>query len=79
MDKLEPEFIQKYRTNEVTSPAVRNNIYRIMDDDSEWEQLSVAKMKAESILDALTEMVEGDEALVADEEYVEKLKEDLSK
>ena len=76
-DKLEPEFIRKYHANEVTLPTVRNNIYCIMDEDSEWERLSAAKMKVESILDASTEMAEGDEALVADEEYVTNLKEDM--
>lgn len=77
MDKVEPEFIRKYRADEVSSPAVRDNIYRIMDEDNEWERLINAKAKVESILDALTATAESDEALGADEEYVAKLKEDL--
>ena len=76
-DKLEPEFIKMYRADDVTSPAVRENIYRIMDEDTEWERLLNAKIKVEKLLDTITVNVESDEALGADEEYVAKLKEDL--
>ena len=39
-EKLEPEFmfIRRYRADEVTSPSVRDNIYRIMDEDK-WNLL----------------------------------------
>jgi hypothetical protein len=76
-EKLEPEFIRRYRVDEVTSPAVRDHIYRIMDEDTEWERLINAKSKVEALLDSITQSAESDEALGADEEYVSKLKEDL--
>ncbi len=76
-EKFEPEFIRRYRADEVTSPAVRDNLYRIMDEDSEWERILGAKSKVEALLDTITQHAESDEALGQDEEYVAKLKEDL--
>merc|ERR1712238_649202 len=34
-NKMEPAFIKRYRKDIITSPAVRNNLYRIMDEDGE--------------------------------------------
>ena len=52
IEKLEPEFIRRYRKDVVTSPAVRANLYRIMDEDTEWERMTEARSKIESILTA---------------------------
>ena len=49
-EKLEPEFIRRYRQDVVSSPAVRSNLYRIMDEDSEWERMTEARSKIETIL-----------------------------
>ena len=76
-DKFEPEFIRRYRADEVTSPAVRDNLYRVMDEDTEWERILNARAKVESLLDTITQNAESDEALGQDEEFVAKLKEDL--
>lgn len=77
LEKLEPEFIRKYRQDYVTSPSVRENLYSIMDEDAEWDRIQNAKRKVEKLLDDLTKIVETDEALGADEHIVVKLKEDL--
>ena len=49
-EKLEPEFIRRYRQDVVSSPAVRSNLYRIVDEDSEWERMTEARSKIENIL-----------------------------
>ncbi len=49
-EKLEPEFIRRYRQDVVSSPAVRSNLYRIMDEDSEWERMTEARSKIENTL-----------------------------
>jgi hypothetical protein len=54
-EKLEPEFISRYRMDVVTSPAVRNNLYRIMDEDSEWERMTEARTKIEAVLQTFRE------------------------
>ncbi len=51
-EKLEPEFIRRYRQDEVTSPAVRENLYSIMDENREWERMTDARSKIEGILTA---------------------------
>ncbi len=54
-EKLEPEFIKRYRVDIVTSPAVRDNLYRIMDEDSEWERMTEARTKIEGVLQSFKE------------------------
>jgi transcription elongation factor SPT6 len=49
-DKLEPAFIKRYRRDEVTSSVVRENLYEIMDEDSEWDRLISARAKVEASL-----------------------------
>ena len=48
--KLEPDFIQRYRKDYVTSPAVRENLYRILDEDAEWERMTEARLKIDGVL-----------------------------
>ena len=76
-EKLEPDFIRKYREDYVTSPAVRGDLYAVMDEDTEWERTLNAKKKVKSLLAGLVKMSESDDALGADEDNVVKLKEDL--
>ena len=54
-EKLEPEFIKRYRMDIVASPAVRDNLYRIMDEDSEWERMTEARTKIEGVLQSFRE------------------------
>jgi transcription elongation factor SPT6 len=49
-EKLEPDFIKRYRKDYVTSPAVRANLYRIMDEDAEWERMTEARLKIDVVL-----------------------------
>jgi transcription elongation factor SPT6 len=49
-EKLEPDFIKRYRKDYVTSPAVRANLYRIMDEDAEWERMTEARLKIDGVL-----------------------------
>lgn len=77
LEKLEPEFIRKYRQDYVTSPSVRENLYAILDEDTEWERIQSAKRKVEKLINDLTQIVQTDEALGADEHIVAKMKEDL--
>lgn len=49
-EKFEPEFVSRYRKDIVSSPAVQNNLYKIIDEDSEWERMTEARGKIESIL-----------------------------
>jgi hypothetical protein len=51
-EKLEPEFIRRYRQDVVSSTAVRDNLYSVMDEDSEWERMTDARSKIEGILKA---------------------------
>jgi len=76
-ENLEPDFIRKYREDYVTSPAVRANLYAVMDEDTEFERIVNAKRKVETLLGDLIKIAESDDALGADEENVAKLKEDL--
>jgi len=50
VEKFEPEFIKRYRKDIVSSPAVQENLYRIMDEDSEWERMTEARSKIECVL-----------------------------
>jgi len=44
-DTFEPEFVKRYRKDVVSSEAVRENLYRIMDEDTEWERMIEARSK----------------------------------
>ena len=49
-ERLEPEFIRRYRQDVVSSPAVRNNLYSVIDEDGEWERMTEARSKIEDML-----------------------------
>ena len=49
-EKLEPDFIKRYRKDYVISPAVRENLYRILDEDAEWERMTEARLKIDGVL-----------------------------
>mmetsp|Transcript_41845 Transcript_41845/g.47684 ORF Transcript_41845/g.47684 Transcript_41845/m.47684 type:complete len:1947 (-) Transcript_41845:342-6182(-) len=76
-NKMEPAFIKRYRKDIITSPAVRNNLYRIMDEDGEWNDLIQARTKVGDLLRSVTAKAEKIEATGAmsarldlvDEEY----------
>jgi transcription elongation factor SPT6 len=49
-EKLEPEFIRKYRQDYVTSKAVREHLYDVLDQDTEWNKVQLLRVKAENLL-----------------------------
>jgi hypothetical protein len=51
-ERLEPEFICRYRQDVVSSAAVRENLYSVMDEDGKWERMTDARSKIEGILTA---------------------------
>jgi transcription elongation factor SPT6 len=75
--KLEPDFIKLYRADYVTSPAVRESLYTIMDEDGKWDQMVHARDKVEGILTAITSDAKKEEEGDAEQENVIKLTEDL--
>lgn len=76
-EKLEPDFIKRYRMDYVTSPAVRDNLYRIMDEDSEWERMTEARTKIETILNGFADEVKGQQDTGSGEDRLLRLKEEL--
>jgi hypothetical protein len=62
VEKLEPAFIKRYRKDIITSPAVRNNIYTIMDEDAEWDRLVSARTKVTNVLKSITLEADADRA-----------------
>ncbi|EED89929.1 SUPT6H,-like protein to suppressor of ty 6 [Thalassiosira pseudonana CCMP1335] len=76
-EKLEPDFIKRYRMDYVTSPAVRDNLYRIMDEDSEWERMTEARTKIETILNGFADEVKGQQDTGSGEDHLLRLKEEL--
>lgn len=77
-EKFEPEFIARYRSDIVSSPAVRANLYRIMDEDGEWERMTDARSKIEDVLGGETEGDDGEE-LVRFKQQLEEAREKLDR
>ncbi|KAL9179680.1 hypothetical protein ACHAXT_008970 [Thalassiosira profunda] len=51
-EKLEPDFVSRYRKDVVASPAVRDNLHRILDESVEWARMADARSKIEGVLAA---------------------------
>jgi len=49
-EKFEPQFIRKYRMDYVTSVAVRENLYEVMDQISDFNKFQFMREKAEALL-----------------------------
>jgi hypothetical protein len=78
VEKLEPIFIKRYREDVVTSPAVRENLYKIMDEDAEYDTMVSARTKVGAALENIMRGVETDEAAGAEAEFIQKLESDLA-
>ena len=50
-DALEPEFIRRYRGDVVTSPAVRECLHEILEEDAEWDRMTEARNAVEGLLE----------------------------
>ena len=77
LEKLEPAFIKRYRQDVVTSPAVRESLYTIMDEDAEWETMVTAKAKVDTVLDGITRDMQAVDAASAQAVSVAKLEQAL--
>ena len=76
-EKLEPAFIKRYRADYVRSPAVRNNLYSVMDEDGEWDRMMLARQKVEDLLEAITRAANSDESVGADAQKLIGLQQEL--
>jgi transcription elongation factor SPT6 len=79
VEKLEPAFIKRYRKDVITSPAVRENLYRIMDEDAEWADLIEARTKVGDLLRSVTAKAEKVEATGAQSSKIEHLEQEHAK
>jgi len=77
-DKLEPQFIKRYRADIVTSPAVRDHLYDIFDQDAKFERLASSRIKVSSILNNISKTSSKEEQKTLEETSVETLKEELN-
>lgn len=75
-DRLEPAFIKMYRKDYVTSPAVLDNLYLIMDEDGEWNRVIQARDKVSALLADLNRQV-GDVDAGVDLQKLEELQQEL--
>ena len=76
-EKMEPAFIKRYRKDYITSEAVQENLYAIMDEDGEWDRMTSKRDAVEELMTALVAASDGDEAKGADAQDLIKLKEQL--
>jgi hypothetical protein len=77
-DKLEPAFIKRYRKDYVTSPAVQDNLYAVMDEDGEWDRVLGAREKVKILLQSITSVAEGDASMGADVQNLRQMQESLA-
>jgi transcription elongation factor SPT6 len=76
-DKFEPDFIKRYRADWITSPAVRDNLYAVMDEDGKWDEMIHAREKVDKILTKISSSAKVDEDTGMGQEDLVKLREDL--
>ena len=77
VDKFEPDFIERYRADWVTSQAVRENLYAVMDEDGKWDQMIHARGKVDAILANIIAASKGEQATGAEQENVIALRDEL--
>lgn len=75
--KLEPPFIRRYRADVVTSPAVREALYSVLDEDSEWDRMLAARDKVRNLLNEMKSQATSDAIATAEDENIQKLNEQL--
>lgn len=76
-DKVEPAFIKRYRRDYVVSPAVRENLYAVQDEDGEWDRILSAREKVDSVIMQVTAAVDSDETTGVDAQKLQKLQDEL--
>lgn len=78
-DKLEPDFIQRYRADIVNSQAVRNCLPLILDQDAEWDRLINARKKVDVLLTKVTTFLQDEKRKVIKHEVQNSLQDDILK
>ncbi len=76
-ERLEPEFIRRYRQDVVSSAAVRENLYSVIYEDGEWERMTDARSKIEGILTAESSNDEEGEELMMLRSQLQATEKDL--
>ena len=76
-DKLEPSFLKHYRKDYIQSAAVRERLYDIMDEDSEWYHMLNARKKVEELFAEINATMETDRSQNVDVEKLQKIQADL--
>lgn len=74
---LEPAFIKRYRKDYVTSPAVRENLYVLFDEDKEWKRIQNARAKVADLVKHITDAAEVDKSKGSDSNRITELKTEL--
>jgi hypothetical protein len=78
-EKLEPEFIRRYRADIVTSAAVRLHLYTIMDDDAEWDRLLLARNKVTVALQNMNSFLDSELTPRSDEQNLIQVRDNIQK
>ncbi len=72
-EKLEPAFVKRYRADIVASPAVRENLYTILDEDAEWDRMTSARAKVENLLKEMSTQASNDADATAEDQVIQTL------
>lgn len=70
-------FIKRYRKDYVTSPAVRDNLYTLFDEDKEFKRISSARTKVGELIQSITDAAEVDKSKGVDSNRISELKTEL--
>lgn len=71
---LEPAFIKRYRRDYVTSNAVQENLYTLLDEDKEFKRILSAKSKVAELIQTITNEAEVDRSKGSDSNQIAELK-----
>ena len=74
---LEPAFIKRYRKDYVSSGAVREHLYTLLDEDREYKRITGARMKVSQLIESVTNAAEVDKSKGADSGRITDLKAQL--
>lgn len=76
-DKLEPAFIKRYRRDYVTSPAVNENLYSVMDEDGEYDRVVSARQKVKELIRTISKYAKVEDSAGVDTQELNRLEEEL--
>ena len=72
-------FTKRYRKDYVTTPAVRDNLYTLFDEDKEFtvKRISSARTKVGELIQSITDAAEVDKSKGVDSNRISELKTEL--